>query len=249
MLAVAVFVGALVVGLLIHAPARVLDRAVASLTQQQVRIAIERGTLWQGSGTVLLRSASAEHIRAQALGWRVRWPPGGFGLQLSIDEQGLPLGHVELGFQGVALFADRVVLPARLVAAALDHPAAAFGWQGSVYLEMARMRCDWSGACDGRVSFEWHQVASDFLPQVVLGSYRVDVVVQEWTQRFAISTLQGLVAVEGGGFFSADDGLRLDVIATGPPSLVDRMPDMFHGQAQGTGVAGQVRLVLVNHDL
>lgn len=238
-----VLLGALTAGVFAHAPAAVVDHALAAVSQDKIRLHHTAGTFWQGAGVLMFRGAGGEYAPALAVDWRVSLNPARMTLQMDIAERVHPMLRVKLGWNGVELQVLHALVPVPLVAAAIEHPAARFGWQGTILLKPGQLNCDWVGLCEGILRLEWHQVSTDFLPQLVLGDYRFDVGIAPEAQRLSVSTLQGLVALEGSGVVAPHTGVRLDMIASGPPELMGRMPDMFHGHAQPTGQPGRVRLV------
>src|SRR5215831_5470916 len=70
-IAVAVALVALAAALIFEAPASLLDARLAAISQGRVRIANAEGTLWRGSGDLVL---SASGVR-RPVSWQIdRWP-------------------------------------------------------------------------------------------------------------------------------------------------------------------------------
>jgi len=74
-------------GLLAWAPAAWLAAALASATQGRLLLAQPEGTLWRGSGVLVLAGPAGSHdatVLPDRLGWALRWRAG--ALELALDQ-------------------------------------------------------------------------------------------------------------------------------------------------------------------
>src|SRR5215468_2038928 len=68
-IAVAVAIVALAAALIFEAPASLLDARLASISQGRVRIANAAGTLWRGSGDLVLSGGAHQGVAWQIDAW------------------------------------------------------------------------------------------------------------------------------------------------------------------------------------
>ena len=108
---------ALMAGVVLLAPAALLDHAVARLTQDSVHLVDAHGFWWRGSG-VLATSDGRAHV---PLAWRVELAPLATGaLVVNFVERGddaTPSGHVALRHGSVEVRALRFRVPAAMASA------------------------------------------------------------------------------------------------------------------------------------
>jgi hypothetical protein len=108
---------ALIAGVLLLAPAALLDQALAQRTQGSVHLADAHGFWWRGSG-VLATSDGRAHV---PVAWRVELAPLATGTLVANFVEGgddaMPSGHVTLRHGSVDVRALRVRVPAAMAGA------------------------------------------------------------------------------------------------------------------------------------
>jgi len=204
---------------LVRLPAGLVDAGVRQLSDGRLRIAQAQGSVWRTEWVghrLALRFWLAEHGQPQ--------------LVLTVSPSGMSIEKLTLG------------LPLELLAAAINHPAARAGWQGGVRIDSNGLACDTRLQCAGQVNIEWHDARVSLLPGYRLGAHRALLTANGQTIELAVHTLEGDTRIEGLGTLVDGRVQALDLLFTGPPDLVGRLPNVLDGHARPTATPGQVRL-------
>jgi general secretion pathway protein N len=205
-------IGALV-ALLAFAPASWLARGLASATQEQLLLTDTRGTVWQGSG-VLVLSGGAGSRDFSALPGRLDWSLGlqQLGLVLKLRQACCINGELQLLLQpGFGRLAISVPAQgdwqARWPAAwlgGLGTPWNTLQLGGSLRLTTRELRFEWvqgrwrqSGALD----LDFVNLASRVSTLAPLGSYRLNISGDpaSGASRLQLSTMEGALLLSGSG--------------------------------------------------
>jgi general secretion pathway protein N len=174
--ALAVAAGTLLLGgaLLITAPATLLDARLAALSDGHLRVANAVGTIWNGSGEVVLLPSRAR----EALRWQIdAWPllrsevRGAIGT----DMEGAPNGSVVYGRDHFELRALDLTLPVESILPLVTSAKIALG--GALTLQLDHLA--WlANTLDGQLALQWRD-ASVPGPQadtrIALGDLRIDL--------------------------------------------------------------------------
>lgn len=210
---------AAMVGALRWAPAGVADWGLSRVTEGRLRLANVDGTLWSGSGRlVIVDNAEAEPgaVRAIAQGLMI---PGGLSWQINPWPLMLGLIDVDLRLEGMPrpLHLGGRFDSLRGSAAQLALPALELGRLGSPWNTIrpsAAISVQWDeftlrrGRFEGMMRFELREVASAMTPVRPLGSYRAEVVNSGQSATVTLSTLEGPLSLRGNGQWEARQGLR-----------------------------------------
>ena len=152
--ALAITAGAvlLAITLLIIAPAALLDARINALSDGRVRLANAAGTLWRGSGELVVLPAGTR----QPLFWRLdAWPllRGEIRATIAVDADGARSATVAYGRDRLDVRDLDVSLPAQsvLLAAAPKTP---LGFGGSLALHVERL-VQLPDVLDAQLSAEW----------------------------------------------------------------------------------------------
>jgi general secretion pathway protein N len=175
-LALAVVLGAvlLVAALLATAPATLLDARIAALSGGRVRVADAAGTIWSGSGELVLLPARTR----QPMRWRLEpWPllRGEVRAAIGTDTAGAPSATLAFARDHFELRALDLALPVETILPLATSAKVALG--GKIYLQVAHLA--WLGqALDGQLSVQWRD-ASVPGPRadapIALGDVRIDL--------------------------------------------------------------------------
>ncbi|TFY97308.1 type II secretion system protein N [Ramlibacter rhizophilus] len=182
------FVGALcglVVALVLFAPARWMADALARATGGQFLLENPRGTVWNGSGRLVLTGGAGSRDAASLpsrLHWTLRPAPGGAQLELSspcCTDEPLVVG-VQPRWGGFAL-AVRDGLPSRWPAgllAGLGTPWNTLQLEGDLRLSTQGLRLEWTRGrtqLAGQAHLDALGLASRLTTLRPMGSYRITV--------------------------------------------------------------------------
>ena len=214
---------------LAFAPASFADLALRQATLGRVRLAEAVGTVWTGSGRVVLTDAAATETVPSGpvasglaipgrIGWSVRVLPLLLGLvdaTVSLDAARPP----------VRISGNPTDL--RVGAGSLDLPSAQLARLGSPWNTIrpsAALSMRWDalairqGVLDGRASIELRDTASAMTPIRPLGTYRIDVTGTGRDVALSLVTLSGPLRLEGRGSWDRRAGVRFtaEARADGP---------------------------------
>ena len=143
----------LAIALLIIAPAALLDARIDALSDGRLRIASAAGTLWQGSGELVLMPAGTR----QPLLWRLdAWPllRGEIRATITLGANGARSATVAYGRDRLDVRDLAVSLPAQGVLLAAN-PKTPLAVGGSLALHVERL-VQLPDVLDAQLSLEWH---------------------------------------------------------------------------------------------
>jgi general secretion pathway protein N len=220
-IAVAAAAVLLAIALAVMAPAALLDARIAALSGGRMRIANATGTLWNGSGELVLLPAGTR----RPLSWRLdAWP------LLRGDIRGVVAGDGENGQEATIAYApDRfelrgldVSLPAESLLRVVTSAKAPLGVGGDLLLHIDHL-LQVSEALDARLTVQWRD-ASVPAPRadarISLGDVRLDLGGRGAELSGTIGNTGGDVEISGQVAVAAAGGSKLD--ATLRPRGTDR---------------------------
>lgn len=208
---------------LLAAPASFVDRGLAGATQGRVRLAEAEGSIWDGSGRLVLVDIGAQagdrrSISGVAVPGRIDWDLrvvplliGQVDATLRIEGMAQPVrvqgGYGEIRISGGSLTLPSVELGRMGSPWNTIRPSGALGlrWENLILRR---------GVIEGRAQIELRDASSAMTPVRPLGSYRVDVVGQGRQAELSIQTLAGPLRLQGSGSFDAQNGLRFTAEAS-----------------------------------
>jgi general secretion pathway protein N len=218
------------------APAGVADWGLDRLTAGRLRLANASGTLWSGTGKVVLvdvgeaggqEGDAREILQGLVLPGRFSWTVNPWPLLLGIVDARLGL--------------DGMPQPLRLSgsfnelhgsATAMSLPAVDLGRLGSPWNTIrpsAAINLRWDdftlrrGQFQGKMFVELRDVTSAMTPVRPLGSYKVDVASAGPQATVSLSTMSGPLLLTGSGDWEARRGLRFSAQAEAEGSERDRL--------------------------
>lgn len=214
--------------LLTQAPASLLDVAVSRLTQGRVRLAEATGTVWTGSGRIVLADvadarerpvgAVAGVVLPGRFGWRLSpWPLLVGVLDARVEHDSMRQPVLLTGRAG-----ELRATPGTLV-----WPPVALDRMGSPWNTIrptGALTLSWDavtlrgGRFDGQATIELRDVASALTPVRPLGTYRIAMTGAGAEAQVGMTTVSGPLKLEGSGTWNARTGLRFtaEAQADGP---------------------------------
>lgn len=221
--------------LLAFAPARWLGLGLQALTQERVQLLETRGTVWDGSGVVVLRGGAGSREAARLPGrldWRLS--PGWLRWDLRLNAscctpQGLMLQiHPGLQSWGVTVAEHQSRWPASVLAG-LGTPWNTLQFHGELGLNLGGFSMQaaldrWT--LDGQVQLDATEMGSRLSTLTPLGSYRI--LVQGGAQPvLKLSTLRGHLQLSGTGRWTAGK-LRFEGEARAEPSFEAELANLLN---------------------
>jgi general secretion pathway protein N len=201
------------------APAQWAGSAVGRFTAGRIELAEARGTIWNGSATLVLASSGARQgARASLpdpLSWHLSaWP--------------LLTGTVELTLQHPSALSEPLQVRAhadgrlQLGSATLRLPAALLTGLGAPWntvrpggilsLRTEGLELE-KGRCHGSLSAEWEDASSALTPVSPIGHYRLQTDGQYPGTRVELQTISGPLELTGSGTIGEGGRLRFEGIA------------------------------------
>jgi general secretion pathway protein N len=206
------FGGVFFIGLFVFAPASLMGYALERASGQMLSLAHSTGSLWQGSGVVLLR----QHERFQSLGsyrWHLRLADA--SLQVQAEEHP-PMSLRYLPFsRKVAIDDIQLDLPASILDVAVPQ-LGPYQLQGMLYVHGEHLTLDTAGM-DGQLTVEWMHAASALSEVRPLGDYRIVLQGKGSTVDGQLATLSGKLQLSANGTYNNVNGLRLNGTAQASP--------------------------------
>lgn len=239
--------------LIAFAPASWLARALASATGDHLLLVDTRGSIWNGSG-VLVLTGGAGSRDASALPGRLHWrmglkAQGGLGLQLAARQDCCINGELLLGirpgFGRMDLSVDNqadwlVRLPAGVLAG-LGTPWNTLQLGGSLRLSARELRLEsvqgrWRQF--GELQLDLMNLSSRVSTVAPLGSYRFTVTADPGNagvSTLRLSTLEGALQLSGVGTLNSGGKSRFTGEATAAPGREEALNNLLNiiGRRQG----------------
>jgi general secretion pathway protein N len=215
---------AVVAAMLVLAPVSVADRALAWGTEGRLRLADTGGTLWEGSGRLVLADVSVDRseddmvvqglVLPGTLQWQVRLLPlfvGMLDASLRMDGMSVPL-RLQGSLTGLSGNASGLELPV-MDLGRLGSPWNTIRPAASLVVRWESFRMS-AGRFEGRMSLELHDVSSAMSPVRPLGSYRIEIASDAQATAIVLNTILGPLRLVGQGAWTARSGLQITVDAT-----------------------------------
>lgn len=238
------------IALVAFAPASWLARALASATDEHLLLVDTRGSVWNGSGVLVLTGGTGSRD-ASALPGRLRWKTGfkGLGLQLAAQQDccingdlllGIKpgLGRVELSIDTRADWLAR--LPAGLLSG-LGTPWNTLQLGGSLRLSARELKLEWvQGRWRqfGELQLDLINLSSRVSTVAPLGSYRLGVTADPanpGVSSVRLSTLEGALQLSGVGTLTSGGKSRFNGEAGAAPGREEALNNLLNiiGRRQG----------------
>lgn len=224
---IAIGIGAYTLGLIVTAPATLIDARLQHVTDGRLRLTEARGTLWSGSGQIEIRDATRRTGLAKNIAWRVL-PAyllrGELRAELELD-QAAKRFPVTLSVSRIELADAELNLPAAALGLAVPK-LAPLGLTGEVLLRIARLSLE-RNALRGNATLQWHAAGSSFAPVSPLGDYELRLEGEGAAVRASLSTLQGPLQLDGQGSWASGTNPVLRATARVPPQHLQQLAPLL----------------------
>ncbi|RPH66293.1 MAG: type II secretion system protein N [Burkholderiales bacterium] len=218
--------------LVFAAPASFADRALESATDGRMRLAETDGTIWRGSGRLVLIDVGADQAARRSVSgvavpgridWHLRQLPllvGQIDAAIRVEGMTQPV-RVQGGYDEVRVGGGSLTLPS-VELGRMGSPWNTLRPSGALGLRWENLTLRQHGL-EGRAQIELREASSAMTPVKPLGSYRVEIVGRGGQADLSIQTLAGPLRLQGNGRFSAQEGLRFTAEATVDPAEQGRL--------------------------
>jgi general secretion pathway protein N len=211
LLAIGLTLAALALGLVILAPATLVDDRLGALTAGRLRIANATGTVWNGAGDLILSTAN---VRVP-VAWQIERPPLLWAeLHGTVSEEGGPPASFVLGRDRYDVRHLTLSLPAGALLRAVDVPAMIADAGGHVDIRVDRLSKAHE-ALDGQLEARWVDAS---LPgprpdvRIALGDVRIEGAGRDGKLVGTIANAGGDVDVAGSIAVTASGGASIDAV-------------------------------------
>ena len=226
-LLIAFGLGAYTLGLIVTAPATLIDAGLQQASAGRLRLAEASGTLWSGTGQIEMRDASRRSGIAKNISWRIL-PAyllrGQFRCEVGLD-------HAARRFP-VTISSARI----EIADADINLPAAALGLGvpklaplelgGDLLLHVARLSFA-AGTVEGSATLQWRGAGSAFTQISPLGDYELQLEGEGGAVRASLRTLQGPLQLEGKGSWTRGGNPVFQGTAGVPPEHLQQLAPLL----------------------
>ena len=210
-----------------QAPARLVDRALAAITDGRIRLLATEGSIWSGSGTLSERDRQVHYPWAR-MTWAVNANTlltGTLSLRLAIDDQ--PDVLLQAGISGFRANLPRLSLPIAPMMRAIPHPLGRLGWSGQADLSGTLRHCSWHGVCDGQLMLVLDRTAVSVLPDPTLGTYNAHLQLAANGSELTIdSTESNRLRAKGSARLGPQHDFHGEISLDGDPVFLDQIASM-----------------------
>ncbi len=212
---------AVVVAVVVEAPATLLDNRVDLLSGGRIRVANAKGTVWRGSGELTLLPMSADERRLP-ISWRVKALPilwGDIAGTLNGDDLTGTPASFSFSRSRTTLQNFVVALPASALLRVANIPSMLTA-SGDLEFNVESVSMT-EQAIDGHIVARWQgaDLAAPPLGRVALGDVRLDLAGQGGPFQGKLSNVGGEVDLSGTITFVSDGRPRLDMVVQPRPNI------------------------------
>lgn len=209
--------------LVVTAPATLTDTMLRNVSDGRLRLADAQGSVWSGSGQLLIRDAAGRVGVARSLSWQLQ--PAAlwrarlvYRIDFGADSRPFP---VTLAWSHVTLTNANIDLPAATLGYVVPK-LAALALGGEVHLQIANLVIG-QRTLQGETTLQWHNAGSALSPVSPLGDYQLHLTGAGNELRVVLTTLQGPLQLYGEGAWADGSRPNFAISATVPPDLRQRL--------------------------
>lgn len=228
---IAVGVAAYILGLLIMAPASLLDAALKQASDGRLRLSEAQGSLWSGSGQIEVRNAGGGSVEktgiAKSVSWRLlpsSWLGGSVNCEIRLDQLDKPIVVAKFWSRLEVSDAD-LSLPATALGLALPK-LAPLGLGGEVAVHVAHLSVGNSGI-KGNATLLWRGASSALSSVTPLGDYELNLDGNGAALHATLRTLKGPLQLDGQGAWANGTAPVLQVRARIAPEQVEQLSPLL----------------------
>lgn len=226
----ALFVFAFMLTLLVTAPASLLDKGLQYASQGRLILANVNGTVWSGSSLPALRTKDGHLVALPFLRWQIVVPSlftGKLQARLQWDDQP-PASATEaiLSYNQIELHHVLLQVSAQLLeeASPMLKPAQ---FRGQLQAQSEQLIFSKRGI-EGAATIDWQQASSALSSIAPLGNYHLTANAAGDRINIGLSTISGMLLLDGQGNWSAARGLEFHGKAQASPGNYDSLMELLH---------------------
>lgn len=213
---VAIYVG----GLMVLAPAELLDLGLQRVSQERLRLVAADGTLWSGRGMVEMLDSAGRNVSVTPVTWNLK-PASLLSGQLRVDlqvGQSGPAFPLRWSRSGLAIEHAEIRLPAMILG--LWQPQlAVLGLTGEMQLNISALDIRHRQAY-GQLTLRLRDAGSSFTPVFPLGDYEVRLDGKGSEVGIQLETLKGPLQIDGHGAWKIGKTPEFLAVAQLAPELM-----------------------------
>lgn len=204
-------------GVIITAPATLIDVGLQRISHGKLRLVEAQGTMWSGSGQIEIRDSGGRTGVAKSFAWRILPESllrGHLVCEVKLEQATKPF-PVTISLSRIELANADISLPA--AALGLGVPKLApLGLTGDMLLHVASLSIE-RKQMQGNVTLQWRDAGSVLTPISPLGDYELNLDGEGATVHVLLRTIQGPLQLDGKGSWANGDNPDFLAIARVPP--------------------------------
>ena len=229
---IAAGLAAYALGLLVTAPAGLLQALCNKASEGRLNIAEAQGSLWSGAGQIEIRdvgkaAGSSKAVIAKSIAWRLQ-PAyllrGQLRAEIRLDQRDKPF-IVSASLSGVEIEDADIELPARALTLAVPK-LAALGLSGDVNLSIPHLEVGKTGM-KGDATLQWRSAGSALSRVSPLGDYELTLHGGGVTINALLRTLKGPLQLDGQGSWPYGNNPVFQVTARIPPRQSEQLAPLL----------------------
>jgi general secretion pathway protein N len=192
--------GAYLLGLIVTAPATLVDAGLKRASNGKLGIAEARGTIWSGAGRLEWHDAERRNGVFQDTAWRflpqsLLLGHATWEIELSQSSNRFP---VTISPSQLEVTDARITLPGAVLGLAVPR-LAPLELRGEVFLHITHVTIGSGGPLKGDAELLWRGASSTLAPVAPLGDYELRVTSEGAAGHAVLRTLQGPLQLDGKG--------------------------------------------------
>jgi len=229
-------------------PAYWVDWLLQRASQDNVRIQEPTGTVWNGTGHLILRSLGQQVMQSK-IAWSIQplWLfTGKLGIRITARDSGAPLNAtLRLGYRHLSIHAVDATLPAGAMSA--FNPAVGFVAPTGRLQIISEQATLTPAGLDGNLQLTWLGAGAQMSGLSELGDYRLAVTGRGATVELRVDTLRGDVGVTAQGEWRTQDTGALTLTGGITPGNREQALRPLLTMLNVQNINGQYRWALNSH--
>jgi general secretion pathway protein N len=211
-------------GLIAFAPASLMGSVLERASGGTLTLAQTTGSLWQGSGVMLLRQKT-RYLTLGSYRWSLKILSSTLQVQAG-DAAPMNLRYAPFS-KRINIDNLRITLPVSIMEIAAPQ-LGPYGLQGSLETSGDHLTLDASGM-NGQITMDWLHAASALSAIRPLGDYRILLQGNNGSLNAQLSTLSGKLVLSGNGSYDNASGMHFSGTAQAAPGTAEaELNEMLH---------------------
>jgi general secretion pathway protein N len=226
-----------VIALIATAPAAFVDSGFASATEGRIRLAVSQGTIWAGSGQIVVLDARGHALVIKELAWRVL-PASLWRARIECDvelDRSARSFPVMFSLTRITISGADIILPAAVLALVVPQ-FAPLELGGELAIRVANASIG-RGDIQGNATVRWRAATSALTRVAPLGDYELRIEEKEGALYSVLRTLQGPLELTGNATWRRGESPKYSATARIPERYRQDLEPLMRliGAARGDG--------------